>query len=213
MNTNQTTIRRTLAAAGICVAGAMLTACQAATSTATTSVSSTPTPLTAATTTPAAVAPTTPNTMAEAPTTSPTTVKTAVPVISKTIKPVTVQTTKAQQVPVLGTQWGNPSQEGYGKVEPYTISNGGDPTGTVSNVSWSSWGNSTATATGTSDYVAPNQSVAQGTETTATVVAFDLGVCDGKLMYQKIEWYFANHGQQFNSNSYINICTGDYVNM
>ena len=33
----------------------------------------------------------------------------------------------------------------------------------------------------TSEYVGPNQSVASGTEESATVVAFDLGTCDGKL--------------------------------
>jgi hypothetical protein len=64
-----------------------------------------------------------------------------------------------------------------------------------------------------SEYVASGQSDAAGTETTATVTAFDLGVCQGKLMYQEIEWYFPQYGQQFNPNSYINICTGDYHNM
>jgi len=32
-------------------------------------------------------------------------------------------------------------------------------------------------------------------------------------MYQEIEWYFPTHGQQFNPNGYINICTGAYHNM
>jgi len=43
------------------------------------------------------------------------------------------------------------------------------------------------------------------------VVAFDLGTCDGKLMYQAIEWYFPQHGQSFNPNTYQDICTGSYV--
>jgi len=100
---------------------------------------------------------------------------------------------------------------GFGQVKPAKIFNGGDPTGLVTNVVWSSWGGAQATATGTSDYVGPNQSVAQGTEQTATVVAFNLGTCDGKLMYQAVEWYFPQHGQAFNPNQYENICTGTYV--
>jgi hypothetical protein len=100
---------------------------------------------------------------------------------------------------------------GFGQVKPAKIFNGGDPTGLVTGVVWSSWGGARATATGTSDYVGPNQSVAQGTEETATVVAFNLGTCDGKLMYQAVEWYFPQHGQAFNANQYENICTGTYV--
>jgi len=43
------------------------------------------------------------------------------------------------------------------------------------------------------------------------VVAFDLGSCDGKLMYQAVEWYFPQHGQAFDAGQYENICTGSYV--
>jgi hypothetical protein len=100
---------------------------------------------------------------------------------------------------------------GFGQVKPAKIFNGGDPTGLVTNVVWSSWGGAQATASGTSDYVGPNQSVAQGTEETVTVVAFNLGTCGGKLMYQAVEWYFPQHGQAFNPNQYENICTGTYV--
>jgi hypothetical protein len=100
---------------------------------------------------------------------------------------------------------------GFGQVKPGKIFNGGDPTGLVTHVVWSSWGGAQATATGTSDYVGPNQSVAQGTEESATVVAFNLGTCDGKLMYQAVEWYFPQHNQAFNPNTYENICTGTYV--
>ena len=100
---------------------------------------------------------------------------------------------------------------GFGQVKPSEIFNGGDPTGLVTDVVWASWGGTQATATGTAEYVGPNQSVAQGTEETATVVAFNLGSCDGKVMYQAVEWYFPQHGQAFNPNQYENICTGTYV--
>jgi hypothetical protein len=115
-------------------------------------------------------------------------------------------------VPTLGQLAGDFAHgQGFGLVKPTKIFNGGDPTGLVTNVAWSSWGGTQATATGTAEYVGPNQSVAQGTEESATVVAFDLGTCDGKYMYQAIEWYFPQHNQAFNPSTYENICTGSYV--
>ena len=115
-------------------------------------------------------------------------------------------------VPTLGQLAGDFAQgQGFGQVKPAKIFNGGDPTGLVTHVAWSSWGGTQATATGTAEYVGPNQSVASGTEETATVVAFDLGTCDGKYMYQAIEWYFPQHNQAFNPSTYENICTGSYV--
>ena len=100
---------------------------------------------------------------------------------------------------------------GFGQVKPAKIFNGGDPTGLVTHVVWTSWGGGRAVATGISDYVGPGQSVAAGTEERATVVAFDLGTCDGKLMYRAVEWYFPQHGQAFDAGQYENICTGTYV--
>ena len=115
-------------------------------------------------------------------------------------------------MPTLGQLAGDFAQgQGFGQVKPAKIFNGGDPTGLVTHVVWSSWGGAKATATGTAEYVGPNQSVASGTEETATVVAFDLGTCDGKYMYQAIEWYFPQHKQAFNPNTYENICTGGYA--
>jgi hypothetical protein len=100
---------------------------------------------------------------------------------------------------------------GFGQVKPAKIFNGGDPTGLVTHVVWTSWGGTRAVATGVSDYVGPGQSVAAGTEETVTVVAFHLDTCDGKLMYQAVEWYFPQHGQTFHAGQYENICTGGYV--
>jgi hypothetical protein len=114
--------------------------------------------------------------------------------------------------PTLGQLAGDFAHgQGFGQVKPAKIFNGGDPTGLVTHVVWSSWGGSQATAAGTAEYVGPNQSVAQGTEESATVVAFNLGTCDGKYMYQALEWYFPQHNQAFNPNAYENICAGSYV--
>jgi hypothetical protein len=114
--------------------------------------------------------------------------------------------------PVLGQPAGVfASGAGFGQVRPTRIFNGGDPSGLVTGIVWTSWGGSRATGTGTSVYVGPGQSVATGTEQTATVVAFRLGTCDGKLMYRALEWYFPQHGQSFSATHYENICAGSYV--
>ena len=152
-------------------------------------------------------APTVPATQAATtPTASPTPVATTPP-------PAPAPAPAPAAAPTLGQPAGifAHGSTGFGVVKPAKIYNGGDPTGMVTSVVWSSWGGAQATATGTSDYVGPNQSVAQGTEESATVVAFNLGTCDGKLMYQAVEWYFPEEGQSFSGKTYENICTGGYV--
>jgi hypothetical protein len=119
----------------------------------------------------------------------------------------------AAAVPTLGRPAGIFAQgaQGFGQVKPAKIFNGGDPTGLVTGLTWSSWGGSQATGSGMSDYVGPNQSVASGTQKPVTVVAFKLGTCHGALMYKAVEWYFPGEGQTFNPHQYENICTGSYV--
>jgi len=115
-------------------------------------------------------------------------------------------------VPTLGQPTGVFAHGvGFGQVKPPEVFNGGDPTGLVTHVTWRSWGGSQAVASGVSDYVGPGQPVVGGTEEPATVVAFDLGTCDGKLMYRAVEWYFPQHHQAFNPGQYEDICTGTYV--
>jgi hypothetical protein len=101
--------------------------------------------------------------------------------------------------------------QGFGQVKPARIFNGGDPTGLVTQVVWRSWGGGQAVATGISDYVGPNQTVAEGRQEPVTVVAFDLGICDRRLMYRAVEWYFPQHKQAFDPGRYEDICTGTYV--
>ena len=124
----------------------------------------------------------------------------------------TTTTAPAAAVPTLGQAAGVFAHgQGFGQVKPSRIFNGGDPTGLVTHVVWASWGGARAVATGVSDYVGPNQTVASGREEPAAVVAFNLGTCDGKLMYQAVEWYFPQHRQAFNPGQYENVCTGTYV--
>jgi len=101
--------------------------------------------------------------------------------------------------------------KGYGEVEPLQVNNGADPTGVVTNIIWKSWGGPQAAGKGVSDYERPGQAAAAGTEESVTIVAFKLGTCDGKRMYQAVEWYFPQHGQAFDPNRYENICTGTFV--
>ncbi len=115
-------------------------------------------------------------------------------------------------MPALGRPAGAFARgRGFGQVRPATVFNGGDPTGLVTHITWQSWGGLTAVGTGTSDYVGPNQTVAEGTQETARIVAFDLGPCGGKLMYRAVEWFFPQHGQAFSPSQYEDICNGSYV--
>jgi hypothetical protein len=115
------------------------------------------------------------------------------------------------QAPKLGaaSAWGAPAV-GFGEVKPAEISLGGDPTGVLTGITWQSWGGDVATGTGTSTYVGPNQSAAQGVEERATVVASDLGTCGGSTAYQQVKWYFPEQGETLNTgaNSTINACAG-----
>ena len=114
-----------------------------------------------------------------------------------------------QATAILAGPWAS-HQQGYGHARPATVFNGGDPTGLVRHIRWSSWGGARAIGTGTSDYVGPNQSVAMGTQESARIVAFHLGSCHGHRAYDAVEWYFPQHGQHFNAGTYINACTGTY---
>jgi hypothetical protein len=109
----------------------------------------------------------------------------------------------------VSSAWGA-SAAGFGQVKPAEISLGGDPTGMLSGITWQSWGGDTATGTGTSTYVGPNQSAAQGVQERATVVASDLGRCGGGAAYQQVKWYFPEQGETLSTgaNTTINACSG-----
>jgi hypothetical protein len=122
-----------------------------------------------------------------------------------------VPSASADPEPTLGQVWGQ-NQEGYGTVRPAKVFNGGDPTGMIWNISWSSWGGAQATGTGTANWEPPGAAVADSVSRPATIVAYNLGTCNGQLMYQAVDWYFPTEGQSFNPRGHYNICTGDYVN-
>jgi serine protease Do len=111
---------------------------------------------------------------------------------------------------VLGTEWA-PNQQGYGTTAPKVVYNGGSPSGRVQDIAWKDWGSDRSFGSGTGLYVGPDQSTAEGTLEPATVVAFNLGTCGGTASYNAVTWFFPGRGQEFDPDSYINPCTGDYV--
>lgn len=194
---NDAATRLALAAFATAAAAALITGCSASPAQPSASASSASTSPAAA---PSSVPASTPAATAAA--------------VATTSAPATPQpsATATAPVPALGQLAGVFARgQGFGQVEPSTIFNGGDPTGLVKHISWQSWSAAKAIGYGKAEYVGPNQSVATGRQKPATVVAFHLGTCDGKLMYEAVEWYFPGEGQSFNPAQYENICTGSYV--
>jgi hypothetical protein len=116
----------------------------------------------------------------------------------------------ADPQPTLGRAWA-PSVRGYGTLRPARVYNGGDPTGDIWDITWSTWGGERATGAGTSYWEPPDAGVAGSIKEPATIVAYNLGTCGGQLMYQAAKWYFPGKGEAFNPAGHYNICTGDYV--
>ena len=114
--------------------------------------------------------------------------------------------------PALGTLWA-PYQKGYGLPRPRMFYNGGSTSGMVRDVTWTSWGGQRATGTGESRYLIVGADVADSPWEKSTVVAFDLGDCDGVRTYRQVAWFHPQHGERFDPahpTHSINVCKGDY---
>ena len=102
-------------------------------------------------------------------------------------------------------------QAGYGEVRPSTVYGAGVPyLVEVHDLRWRSWGNAQAIADGIAAYGTANPYPPYPMEPTV-FVAFDLGECRGHLAYRAMEWYFPQHGGQFDPNTYEDICAGGRV--
>jgi hypothetical protein len=108
--------------------------------------------------------------------------------------------------PVLGSLAFLANATGYGLVAPPVIDNGGDGNGVVTAITWSNWGQATATGAGTASYAAPGQVLAYAKSLPATVVAFNLGDCGGVLAYRDLEWYFPEEGESFSVSAGGDVC-------
>jgi len=120
--------------------------------------------------------------------------------------PAATPSASADQEPTLGT--GTATTRGYGTVRPPEINGGGDPSGVVTNISWSSWGGPQATGTGNGWWVPPGVAIAGGVRQPANIVAYNLGTCNGKPTYQSVAWYFPGKGESFTPTRAQNICIG-----
>jgi hypothetical protein len=98
--------------------------------------------------------------------------------------------------------------KGWGTTRPRTIYNGGDETGLLTSITWSTWGGTKALGRGVGLYVSPTEDVAHGSFATAFVVAFKLGTCDAHWVYMAVEWYFPGKGQRFTPQMYESWCNG-----
>ena len=118
----------------------------------------------------------------------------------------------------LGVPWAH-GTTGYGTARPSEISSGGDPSGSVSNFTWTSWGGAQATGTGTASYGAGNYGTCTAWKAAhpgspedcsqrVPIVAYSLSDCNGHPGYHSIEWYFPLAGQTRNLSqpSYSDIC-------
>jgi hypothetical protein len=189
--------RRLCAAVALASAGLTVAGCSAVSHAATTPSTPTPSATTRATTPPPTIAPPASPTPGTG--------------VATTSSPTGPASGPLAAVPTLGRPAGVFAHgQGFGQIKPAKIFNGGDPTGLVTRVDWRSWGAAQAVATGISDYVGPNQTVAEGRQEPVTVVAFNLGICDGRLMYRAVEWYFPQHKQAFDPGRYEDVCTGTY---
>ena len=84
--------------------------------------------------------------------------------------------------------------KGFGQVKPTTIFFGGDPTGLVCHIHWTSWGEQTAHGTGIGWYVGPRQGVASGHPAVANITASTL-TYSGRPAYNHLSWSYPAQGQ------------------
>lgn len=118
-----------------------------------------------------------------------------------------VEMTVERAAPItLGVPWRGRAQ-GFGEVQPNYIDLGGaSSTGVVSDVTWSSWGEPTAEGTGEAAYVPPDASNSEAVRERATVIAFDPGICQGERVYQRLTWFFPQHGEYFDPDVAFDAC-------
>ncbi|MCD2187951.1 hypothetical protein [Actinomycetospora soli] len=134
-------------------------------------------------------------------TTAPTTTVPPLPVAGPPIVPAT--SAAAGDGPELGRSEGD--RRGYGAVRPAEI-DGGDDRGLVTGITWEDWGEDRATGRGTALYRPGDEPDARGVQDRVTVVAFDLGDCDGDEAYRRVTWYFPQHGEDVEESEAQDIC-------
>jgi hypothetical protein len=133
---------------------------------------------------------------------------TSTSVTPRTAAPTTPATSAVSSTSSLGTSTPHcrgcgQSKPGHFAIEPFEVGNQVFPGMTFTNLNWQDWGNRQATAETTALFGGP------GEYGKVTVVAFDLGECDGVPAYQAVEW--PGTLQAFDPSSYFNLCTGQGI--
>jgi hypothetical protein len=95
--------------------------------------------------------------------------------------------------PVLGARsFASPYGEGFGTAEPSTIFNGGDPSGSVTKIHWTGWGNPTTIGYGLNPIFKPSGGYYRK-PAKIELRATDLGKCGAQAAYTKLEARLPKH--------------------
>jgi hypothetical protein len=109
--------------------------------------------------------------------------------------------------PVLGSKQAFPNGAGFGTVKPRHVFLGGDPTGSVTSVSWHRWGRQRSTGFGTG--WCPGRSVASGHPCSVSLHVYALANCHRRRAYTKMAFYFKTRpSSRWKLGSKWNICSG-----
>ncbi|MGE5408249.1 MAG: hypothetical protein ACM3NV_06510 [Syntrophothermus sp.] len=84
-----------------------------------------------------------------------------------------------------GVVYGGDHGEGWGTARPHTIFNGGDPSGLITDVHWSSWGGAVARGHGRHPIFKPGGGYYRHA-VVARLKATDIGRCEGRRAYLKL---------------------------
>jgi alpha-tubulin suppressor-like RCC1 family protein len=118
-------------------------------------------------------------------------------------RPVTVS--RSAPVPVFGHAFFR--SVGFGHAHPSYISFGGaDELFKMWDIRWTHWGDQHAVGLGKGWLLAPGKPVSGGHLERQEIVAFDLGICKGKLAPLKMKWFFPGHGERFSNSPVNQIC-------
>jgi len=91
----------------------------------------------------------------------------------------------AASVVLGGKVYGAPSGQGWGTAHPHFIYNGGDASGSITNVHWSSWGGAVAHGRGRNPIFKPRGGY-YPRPVVALLKAKDIGRCEGRDAYLRL---------------------------
>lgn len=92
---------------------------------------------------------------------------------------------RGESVVLGGVIYGAQAGEGWGTERPSVIFNGGDPSGLISNVHWSSWGGAEARGHGLNSIFRPHGGYYRH-QVTIFLRAREIGPCEGNRAYLRL---------------------------